>query len=196
MKTARAGWDIELAANAVADAAAAIAATDADPALTEAMLADFYRDEGIAPLDPANFGVLTADMDDAHWQRMAVVVALLAQPPLRAVLPVVSQRLRVRDQIERLVKVVRELSALELRAFAVSMVRAEELARRVAREWGVEIRGETPHESLQRLHRIDYTRLLANVDTAKANAQEQMAELQRQQEAQDSRIARRQRGKW
>jgi hypothetical protein len=104
--------------------------------------------------------------------------------------------MHVRDQIAALVAVTQDLTPVELRALAASAVRAEELARRVAGALRVEIAGETRAESDQRLAKINYRRLLANVDTAKASAQEQMAELLRRQEAEDRGIAMRRRGKW
>jgi hypothetical protein len=196
MSTPAPAWDIALATDVAADAAAAVAAAELDMALIEAVLADQYRDAGIAPLDPAQLGVVTAGMTSADWQRLSVIVALLKEAQLRAALPGVSQRMHVRDQIEALVAVTQDLAIVELRALAASVVRAEELARRVASALRVEIAGETRAESDQRLAKINYRRLLANVDTAKASAQEQMAELLRRQEAEDQGTATRRRGKW
>jgi len=189
-------WEIELAANTIADAAAEVAAAELDIALIEAQLADHYRDEGIAPLEPAQLRVETAKMSEADWQRLAVMTALLARPELRAALPAVSQRLHVREQIDALVRVAQALQPLELRALAASMVRAEELARRAARALDIDIAGETHSESAARLAKIDYTRLLSSVGHAKAAADAQLDELLRAQEAEDNRIARRQHGKW
>jgi hypothetical protein len=193
---ARPAWGIELAANTVADAAADVQAAELDIALIEAQLADRYRDCSIPPLEPAQLRVVTAKMGPGDWQRMAVIVALFDVPELRGVLPAVAQRMHVRSQIEGLVSVAQTLAQLELRILAGSLVRAEELARRVARALNVDIEGETSGESATRLAKIDYTRLLASVDMAKATATAQLAELVRQQEAEDTRVARRRRGKW
>lgn len=194
--TGRPAWDIALAANIIAEAAAVVLANELDMALIEAQLADHYRDAGIAPLEPAQMRVETAKMSPADWQRLAIMAALLAEPELRAALPAVSQRLHVREQIDGLVRVAQALQPLELRALAASMVRAEELARRAARALDIDIAGESRGESAARLAKIDYTRLLSSVGTAKAAADAQLAELLRLQEAEDNRIARRQRGKW
>lgn len=175
--SARPAWDIELATHTIADAAAEVAARELDMALIEAQLADRYRDEGIAPLDPAQMRVETAKMSQADWQRLAVLVALFAVPSLRAALPLVSQRLHVREQIDALVRVAQALQPLELRALAASIVRAEELARRAARALDIEIAGETHTESVGRLAKIDYTRLLSSVGTVKAAADAKLAEL-------------------
>jgi hypothetical protein len=188
-------WNIALAARTVAEAAARLTATAPDIALIEAQLADHYRDEGIAPLEPAKLGVETGGMTAADWQRLAVMGELLAVPGLRAVLPALSQRLHVREQIAAFVKVAQALRDLEPRALAASPMRAEELARQLARELDVDLEGETRSESAARLVKIDYNRLLRSVDSAKAAAGAQLAELKRAQEAEDRRIAQR-RGKW
>jgi hypothetical protein len=190
-------WEIAVAANQVADAAADVSTQECDAELLEAVLADYYRDAGVVPLRPDLFALVTAGMEEAHWQRFAVIVGMLARPELRLVLPAVSQRLPVREQIERaMVTTAKAVSAIHLRIFSSSMVRAEELARRVARGLGIGFEGETLAESTARLAKIDYTRLLASVDAARASAEEQMAELLKRQEAEDNRIARQRRGKW
>jgi hypothetical protein len=115
---------------------------------------------------------------------------------LRAVLCFVSEGMSVRDQVHNgMVAPAKALRAVEPRILATHMVRAEERARRVATGLGVAFAGETAAQSAARLAKIDYTRLLATVDTAKASAEEQMAELLRRQEDEDARVERR-RGKW
>ena len=73
-----------------------------------------------------------------------------------------------------------------------SEVRAEEFARRLAADLGVAIAGETAEHSQQRLDAIDYKRLLAEAEQAKAAAQAQMEKLRKKQEELD---LRRRRGK-
>jgi hypothetical protein len=193
----QATWQIAVAANMVADVAAEVSSAECDSVLLEAVLADHYRDEGIAPLRPDVFTMVTAEMDEGHWLRFAVIVGVLAREELRAVIPAVSQRMLVREQIEKgMVAAAKALQAVDLRILSSSMVRAEELARRVARGLGIGFEGETMAESAARLAKIDYTRLLANVDAARASAEEQISELWKRQEAEDNRIARRRRGKW
>ena len=187
-------WDIVLAARVVLEAASAAASQEPEPALTEARLADHYRDEGIPPLWPGQLRTVTAKLTPADWQRLAVIVALLGEPALRQVLPALLHVRPVRDQVQGLADVATVLATLELRALAASPVRAEELARRVARELRVAIAGETPQESSARLARIDYTRLLANVDSARADAEAQSVELQRRQRELDFRREQRRRG--
>jgi hypothetical protein len=192
-----AAWAIDIAANMMADAASDVNSSECEPALVEAVLADRYRDEGVVPLAPDVFAAVTAGLDDADWQRLAVVVGMFADSSLRAALAGVSGRMPVREQIEKgMVAPARALRAVDLRILESSMVRAEEMARRVAFGLGIAFEGETEAQSSARLAKIDYTRLLSKVDAAKTSAEQQMAELLRQQEAEDNRIARSRRGKW
>jgi hypothetical protein len=189
-------WDIEAVANTVADVAGFVDPDDVDPTLIEAVLADCYRDEGIAPLAPDAFAAATAHMDEADWQRFAVIATMFTIDEVRAVIGAVSKRMPVRDQLEKgMIATAQALKAVNLQVLSGSMVRAEELARRVARGLGISFEGEILAASAARLAKIDYTRLMANVDAAKASAEEQMAELLKRQEEDDERVMRR-RGKW
>jgi hypothetical protein len=190
-------WAIDIAANMAADLAADVVSSETEPALIEAQLADHYRDEGVVPLAPRIFTMITSGMDDADWRRFAIVAGMFARKELRMVLPAVSERMAVRDQIHHgMVAPAKALRALEPRILATHMVRAEELARRVADGLGVAFAGETAAQSAARLAKIDYTGLLAKVDKAKASAEEQMAELLKRQEEEDVRVGRQQRGKY
>jgi hypothetical protein len=182
-------WVIDIAANMAAEVAADVVSADSEPVLIEARLADHYRDEGVVPLAPHFFTMITSGMDDADWRRFAIIAGMFARPEVRAVLGPVSEGMSVRDQVHNgMVASAKALRAVEPRILATHMVRAEELARRVAKGLGVAFAEETA--------KIDYTRLLAKVDAAKASADAQMAELLRRQEDEDARIERRRRGKW
>jgi hypothetical protein len=190
-------WVIEIAANMVAEVASDVGSGEREPALIEAMLADHYRDEGVVPLAPRFFTMITSGMEESDWQRFAIIVGMFARAEVRAVLGPVSEEMSVRDQVHiGMVAPAKALRSVEPRILAIHMVRAEELARRVAKGLGVAFAGETAAQSAARLATIDYTRLLAKVDAAKASAEEQMAELLRRQEDEDARVERRRRGKW
>jgi hypothetical protein len=190
-------WIIDIATNMAAEVAADVLSSESEPALIEARLADHYRDEGVVPLAPHFFTMLTSGMDDADWQRFAIIAGMFARPEVRAVLGLVSEGMSVRDQVrDGMVAPAKALRAVQPRILATHMVRAEELARRVAKGLGVAFAGETAAQSAARLAHIDYTGLLAKVDAAKASAEEQMAELLQRQEDEDARIGRQRRGKW
>jgi hypothetical protein len=190
-------WTIDVAANVVADAASELNSSECEPALVEAVLADHYRDERVVPLAPDTFAAVTADMDDGDWRRFTVIVEMFANKEVRAALAGVSQRVTVREQIEKgMVAPAKGLKAIDDLRTLQNLIRAEELARRVAHGLGIAFAGETPAQSAARLAKIDYTRLLAKVDAAKASAEEQMAQLLKRQEDEDSRVRRWRRGKW
>lgn len=183
----RISWEIGVAARAVADAAAELCATEHDPALVEALLADQYRDAGVAPLTPRDFALLTASLDRMGWLRFTVIIGALGREELRAALPAVSRRMAVGEQIDRgMVRPAQELQAVDLRMLASSPVRAEELARRMAAGLGIAIEGETRADSAARLRQIDYTRLLANVEAVRASAEER---LRRETEKSEAEVA-------
>ena len=183
------------AANAVVDAARAVVEAGADPALAEARFADACRDAGAAPVAPEFFAAMTAGLNEGDWLRFQIIVGMFAVKELRAALAGVSAHMSVEEQIaEGLVAPAVVLKAVKGKILATSMVRAEELARRVAKGLGVGFTGETASASAERLAKIDYVRLLAKVDAAKELAEEQMAELFKHQEQEDNRIRRR--GKW
>jgi hypothetical protein len=173
-------WQIGLATAAVADAASDVSALECDVTLLEAVLADQYREARVPPLRPDLFTLVTMGMDEPHWLRFAVIVGMLGREELNTVIPAVSQRMPVRDQIEKgMVVPAKALQAVDLRLLCSSQVRAEELARRVARGLGVDFEGETTAESVARLAKIDYSRLIANVEAARAAAEERRDEMQK-----------------
>jgi hypothetical protein len=188
-------WSIDVAANAVVDAARAVVETGVDPALAEARLADAYRDAGVAPLAPEAFATQTAGLNEGDWLRLQIIVGLFDVEELRKTLAGVSASMSVDQQIAGgMVAPAKTLKAVSGKILATSMVRAEELARRAAKGLDVGFTGETAAASAERLTKIDYVRLLAKVDAAKESAEEQMADLFKYQEEEDNRIRRR--GKW
>jgi hypothetical protein len=116
-------------------------------------------------------------MEAGDWGRLAVIVGMLARAELGRVIAAISRTVPVLDQIERGMLVpARALAAIDLRVLSCSRVRAEELARRVAAGLGIGFRGETRDESDARRVQVDYSRLLANVEVARARAEEWMRE--------------------
>jgi hypothetical protein len=168
-------WDIAVATRVVAEVAAEVTPRDLEPALLESVLADLLRDAGVMPPAHGQFALLTAHMEEADWERLAVIIGMLAREELRGALA--SQTLPVLDQVERGMLVpARALTAVDLRVLSRSAVRAEELARRVAAGLGIGVNGETSDESDARRVQIDSRRLLANVAVARARAEEWMSE--------------------
>jgi hypothetical protein len=188
-------WSITTAANAVVDAARNVDAVNNHPGLVEAKLADHYRDAGVPPVSPEVFASITEGLCEADWRRFEVVVNIFETEELCATFAEVSSNMSVQEQIAKgMLPTVKALHAVSENILATSMVRAEELARRVAKGLGIGFNGESVAASAERQAKIDYTRLLSKVDAAKASAEEQLAKLFEHQEDADNRIQRR--GKW
>ncbi|MBI4816551.1 MAG: hypothetical protein HY791_09840 [Deltaproteobacteria bacterium] len=149
-----------------------------DSELIRARLADAYRDENIVPPSPESFDELTRGLDAEAWQRLAVLVAALDVPDVRALL---SQLLPPGGAIQQLedgfVRVSIEKSLLSLPLLRQSSVRLEELARELAAGLGARIGGETAEESETRRSQLDYARLLEQADKNREAAAEHAAYL-------------------
>jgi hypothetical protein len=185
-------WELPHLVGRVRDAAPAFEARDVEAALVHARLADHYRDLELTPLPPAEFERLAGDLDVEGWRRLAVVVATLDDPGLRAALGDRAPWLTAAAQVESgFLGLARDIAPLTIALVRQSAVRAEEFARHFAMRLGVGIVGESLEQSRARLHALDYKRLLAEADQAKAAAHEKMERLRKKQQESDRRGRRR-----
>jgi hypothetical protein len=100
----------------------------------------------------------------------------------------------VREQIRTaFVGLARELPLLTMELLRQSELRIEEFARNFIARLGATVAGETPQQSRDRLHRLDYARLLEEAEQAKVSAEERMEYIRKLQEEQDKKTRR---GKW
>ena len=163
-------------------------------ALVHARLADQYRDVGLAPLDASDFDRLASSLDGEGWRRLALAVLTLDDAELRPALSTLAPRVPVAVQVKNgLLGLALETAPLTVDLVRQSAVRAEEFARQLAMRLGVAIVGETEAQSLARANALDYKRLLAEAELAKAAAHEKMERLRQRQAEADGR---RRRGKW
>jgi hypothetical protein len=187
-------WDLGHLVGRVRDAAPALEARDVEAALVQARLADHYRDVGLAPPDAAEVEGRARDLDLEGWRRLALAVAALDDAGLRSALAELAPAVPVTVQVESgFLGLARDTAPLTVALVRQSAVRAEEFARHFAMQLGVAILGETATESRERLHALDYKRLLAEAEQAKAAAHEKMERLRRRQAEADRRTRR---GKW
>jgi hypothetical protein len=187
-------WHLAHLVDRVRDAAPALEARDVEAALVRARLADHYRDLGLLPPDAADFERQALDLDIEGWRRLALAVATFDDAELRAALAALAPRVPVAVQVESgLLGMARETGPLTVALVRQSAVRAEEFARHLAQRLGLGIVGETGRESQTRLYVLDYRRLLAEAEQAKAAAHEKMERLRQRQSEADNR---RRRGKW
>jgi hypothetical protein len=191
----RVEWGVEGLARRTQEMAPALESKDVEPALVRARLADHYRDAGLPPPEPAWFDEQAAGLDGEGWRRLSLAVGLLDDDAARAALPALAERIPVAGQVrDGFIAAVGHTELLTLGLIRQSAVRAEEFVRHVAARLGVAVAEETEEESRRRLHAIDYRRLLAEAEQAKAAAEERMARLRKKQEEDERR--RRPRGKW
>ncbi len=175
-------------------AAAAQDGAGADPDLTRARLADALRDAGLVPPPPDESAAAVAGLDGEAGGRLAAFAAVLDVPDVRAALPKLLAGRPPLDLFAALAGVARDTPLLTADVLRQSELRVEELARRLVAGLGAAVAGETPAKSRQRLERIDYGRLLAEAERAKAAAAGRVDELRKRQEEQER--ARTRRGKW
>lgn len=190
----RVEWDLGHLVGLVRDAAPALEARDVVAPLVHARLADHYRDAGLAPPAAEGFDRRAGDLDVEGWRRLALAVATLDDDGVRATLAALAPRVPVEAQVEGgFLGLARDAAPLTVGLVRQNAVRAEEFARHFAARLGVGIAGETDAQSQKRRLAIDYKRLLAEAERAKAAAQEKMERLRKKQEEADQG---RRRGKW
>jgi hypothetical protein len=186
-------WDLAHLVGCVRDAAPALEARAVEAALVHARLADHYRDVGLAPPDAGEFERQASRLDIEGWRRLALAVATLDDAGVRAALAGPGPRALVAEQVEiGFLGLARDTAPLTVALVRQSASRAEEFARHLAMRLGIGIMGETDRESRVRLHALDYKRLLAELERAKAAAEEKMKRLREKQAEAD---LKRRRGK-
>jgi hypothetical protein len=180
-----------------ADAAGRLEGKAVEAELVRARLADRYRDAGLEPPLPEEFDALVRDLDGEGWRRLALAAGALDLEEVREALPrlLAPSPGGVREQVEAaFVGLARATELLTMELLRQSPLRVEEFARHFLARLGAAVAGETVPQSRERLHRLDYGRLLAEAERAKLSAQERMEYLRKLQEEEDAQRPRR--GKW
>jgi hypothetical protein len=176
-------------------AVARTAGRPAEPDLVRARLADGCRDAGLRPLLPHEFDRLAADLDEAAWSRLALLVGALDLDGVRAALAAKAEATVTPVLLNAaFVRPARAAALLTPELLRQAPLRVEELARRFIAALGARVRGESEQASRERLRGLDYGRLLAEAERAKQAAAGRMERLRRLQEEQEARRPRR--GKW
>jgi hypothetical protein len=166
-----------------------------DPDLCRARLADTLRDGGIDPPEPERFDALAAALDEGGWARLDLVTLAARRGALGEALFTLAGALGAEMVMDQgFLDFARRSPLLTLELLRQSPLRLEELARRWLASTFLLVEGETVEASRAALDRLDYARLLAEVDQAKMSAEERLAYLKKLQEAHDASLPRR--GKW
>jgi hypothetical protein len=187
------------------------------PELLRARIADRLRDAGLEPPPPDRVDPLVKPLGTPHqapdaphgaphdvphdapqdadaWRRVALAAAVLEADAAREVVAQLAERIDVLTIVDAFISTGRDLSLLTMAVLRQSPLRIEEFARQLSARLGVGFVGETPRQSADLLHRLDYARLVAEARRARASAEEQMEYLRKLQEEETRR--RRPRGKF
>ena len=177
---------------AIQAAAPAAAEAPIDLVLLRAQWGDLCRDAEEPRPGAAAFAGLESEPD---LRRAGLLMrALLSQPDAVALFEEGAVDRNAQGHVHcSLVLPATQLSLLTPTLLAESPLRAEEMARAFAASLGVGIAGETEATSEAALRRLDYRRLLAGADRAKAKAADKMDYLKALYKAQEDL---RPRGKW
>lgn len=162
-----------------------------DLALFRARLGDRFRDRGVAPIPSAAWEERVSGLDDEACRRLGLLVGMLESDELGRALPGALAHEDAETWLERaLVVVARHSAPLTFEVLRASPIRVEELVRRFLAHFPVAIRGETAAESVARLDRLDYGKLLEEAERAK-KAAEDKGYLKKLQKEDDARRVRR-----
>ncbi len=146
---------------------------DVSPALIVARLADAYRDAELQPLPPAQVYELLDKLDEEGWRRLDLVVSVLVGDAVRSVLKKAKTRNDIVDQISNVfLPLVEKKRSVTLAMTSESPLRIEEFVRSLAAGLKAGIIGETPDQSIQRLARLDYERLLIDAELSRLSGKE------------------------
>lgn len=154
----------------------------------QANLAEWCRIVRIAPPTQSEVSGALAGLGPEEIGRTALAAGAMHLPSL-CELPPGAQALAT------IVHLARATPLLTLRLLEQSPLRREEFARRLIAGLGGAVQGETPEQSQRELRRLDYGRVLADAERAKATADERLDWFRRLQQEQDRRQPR-PRGKW
>ena len=165
------------------------------PELLRARFADRCRDVGLTPVLPEEFDAAVAEIDLETWRRLALFISVLDVDAVQEALPKLAAARPVPELLAAaFTGLARAANLLTIEVLGQSPLRLEELARLFVAKLGAAIAGESAAESQKKLERLDYGRLLAEAEKARASAAERADRLRKLQDEQEQRRTRR--GKW
>lgn len=167
-----------------------------EPLLVRARCMDALRDALVIPPLAAALDQSCADLDEGAWRRLALLGELASDEALR---PALAEAVRGEARPgefweEGFLGFVRSMDLHTIPLLRESQHRLEEFARAWMLRAGIAVTGETPAQSLERLERLDYARLLSEVERARRGADDRLEYLRKLQEKADRLLAPR--GKW
>ena len=160
--------------------------------LTRARYADCCRNCELAPVNETTFESVWKNFDENSQQRFSLVLSGFELESPQAALRQIGD---AQKGLNRIVELAADHKQLTLDVIEKSDVRLEELARHFCAKWQLPIEDESETASAQRLHEIDFGRLMREADAAKSSAEDRLAYLRKLQEEQEE-TRRPRRGKW
>lgn len=153
-----------------------LAGRETDPQLLAARLFDGLDDAKLPRPPAADWAKNTKGFDKEAWARMAILVRLFRETPLRE--PIVKSIVasNATDVFGGFCSGLSQLLTVEL--LQKSPFRVEELARKWVHALGGSIKGESAAESRQRMERLDFGGVLKNLQAADADRAARVKKLQ------------------
>ncbi len=139
---------------------------DAD--LARARLADQCRDAQVRPMDPAAFGILAEALDLEGQARVGVLVSALETLELPVFAAIVGADSTALSGV--MLALAESETLLTAEIIELSSLRKQELARKFLDRLSIGINGESARASKAALEQLDYRKLLASADLARAAA--------------------------
>ena len=163
--------------------------------LVRARFADACRDANIRPVDALTFKECWSGWDRPQQERFRLLVSALELKAVARHLPAHCPTGQAHAALQVFEQLAARLHLLTLDVLQQSDIRLEEFARHFSAAWGLEIEGETPQQSRDRLHAIDFDRLMQEAEAARSSAEDRLAYLRQLQKKEDE-TRRPRRGKW
>jgi hypothetical protein len=163
--------------------------------LVRARFADACRDAKIRPVDAITFKECWSGMDLPQQARFGLLVSGLELEVVAKQLPAHCPEAQAYAALQVFEQLTDRLNLLTLDVLQQSDIRLEEFSRHFSAAWGLVIEGETPQESQDRLHAIDFGRLMQEAEVARSSAKDRLAYLRELQKKEDE-TRRPRRGKW
>jgi len=163
--------------------------------LARARFADACRDAELQPVAGLVFEARCGALDAEHQQRFGLLTSALDLEPANRQLAAFAERGEAAAALQRLADLTCDLHLLTIDVLQQSDVRLEEFARHFCSRWELAVEGETAEASRQRLHDINFGRLMKEAEAVRATAEDRMAFLRELQEKEEQ-TRRPRRGKW
>ncbi|MEM9073380.1 MAG: hypothetical protein AAGE52_33050 [Myxococcota bacterium] len=154
-----------------------------DAALYRARFCDALRDRRMVVPSPQELDHAESSMDPASWRRLATVTSAIEDEAIGEAVSIAARLDEDPSRVwfEGFVGFAAGMDLHPLELLRESSHRLEEYARTWLLRVGVGVAGESSDQSIERLTRLDYARLLAEAERARDAATRRLSDLRRLQ---------------